>query len=106
MLALVDFRGGGTRRTNAGRSNRLEAMRGRAPVNQAARNVSCGTGRFFGRRDRIINVNLVSVVVSSGADASLRLQVWGGQGKESRDYRTCHQGELQVFSHDRVEYAA
>ena len=56
-------------------------------------------------RKGFVDIDFPAIVVGAGdygGGTGFCLHVWRGERKEGRDYGTCHQGELQVFSHSRV----
>src|SRR5581483_374717 len=93
--------------------NRLPAVFGGAPKNQAVgpRTERLRVGRtplhsaaaMRNRSADVIHINCSASAVRGGGDSGIarRLRTWREE-KEDRDRGTCHQRELQVFSHTGI----
>src|SRR5579872_6292471 len=103
---MVDLSRGRTGCPDIGGWNRLPSMFGRAPECQRIPPDWSLNALGSGCRKRLIDVHFAPTVVGARdhGTAGTRFcpRVHRCEGKEGRDCRDSHQGELQAFSHSRV----
>ena len=108
MLAevMVDLRRGRARCPDVGGRNRFPAVLRRTPECQRTALGWSFRALARGHRKRFVDIDFAAVVIRTSDDSGSTgfcLHVWHGERKEGRDYGTSHQGELQAFSHSRVQ---
>src|SRR5580698_3475635 len=103
---MVDLRRSRARCPDVGGRNRFPAMLRGTPECQRTTLGWSFRALARGYRKRFVDIDFAAIVVSTRDDSGSTgfcLHVWHSERKEGRDYGTSHQGELQAFSHSRVQ---